>query len=168
MQAIQNKSTRQILNTIAQGDCIEVMRQMTANSADFILTDPPYLSRPIRTHHPERCQCLLALKSSRGSNDSFKSTVVGLNDVVEILACAMLRVGRHFSFSLQPGDGFGIGPELVCRDRRRWTVAHSCQRFSEETIGRTGVPSVRQHEVDQPAVLIDRSEQYFHFPPTFT
>jgi len=43
MQAIQNKSTRQILNTIAQGDCIEIMRQMPANSVDFILTDPPYL-----------------------------------------------------------------------------------------------------------------------------
>jgi len=43
MQAIQNKSTRQFLNTIAQGDCIEVMRQMPANSVDFILTDPPYL-----------------------------------------------------------------------------------------------------------------------------
>jgi len=43
MQAIQNKSTRQLLNTIAQGDCIEIMRQMPANSVDFILTDPPYL-----------------------------------------------------------------------------------------------------------------------------
>jgi hypothetical protein len=43
MQAIQNNSTRQPLNTIAQGDCIEVMRQMPANSVDFILTDPPYL-----------------------------------------------------------------------------------------------------------------------------
>lgn len=43
MQAIQNNSTRKFLNTIAQGDCIEVMRQMPANSADFILTDPPYL-----------------------------------------------------------------------------------------------------------------------------
>ena len=28
MQAIQNNSTEQLLNTIAQGDCIEVMRQM--------------------------------------------------------------------------------------------------------------------------------------------
>jgi len=43
MQAIQNKSTRQFLNTIVQGDCIEIMRQMPANSVDFILTDPPYL-----------------------------------------------------------------------------------------------------------------------------
>ncbi|HLH34687.1 MAG TPA: DNA methyltransferase [Alloacidobacterium sp.] len=43
MQTIQNNQTNQLINTIAQGDCIEVMRQMPANSIDFILTDPPYL-----------------------------------------------------------------------------------------------------------------------------
>lgn len=43
MQAIQNNSTGHFINTIAQGDCIEIMRQMPANSVDFILTDPPYL-----------------------------------------------------------------------------------------------------------------------------
>ncbi|HVB55503.1 MAG TPA: DNA methyltransferase [Candidatus Acidoferrales bacterium] len=43
MQAIQNNQTSQLINTIAQGDCIKVMRQMPANSVDFILTDPPYL-----------------------------------------------------------------------------------------------------------------------------
>ncbi len=30
-------------NQILHGDCIQVMRQMPANSVDFILTDPPYL-----------------------------------------------------------------------------------------------------------------------------
>jgi site-specific DNA-methyltransferase (adenine-specific) len=30
-------------NRIVQGDCIQVMRQMAPESADFILTDPPYL-----------------------------------------------------------------------------------------------------------------------------
>lgn len=30
-------------NQILHGDCIEMMRQMPANSVDFILTDPPYL-----------------------------------------------------------------------------------------------------------------------------
>jgi DNA modification methylase len=35
----QNNLTNQILH----GDCIEVMRQIPANSVDFILTDPPYL-----------------------------------------------------------------------------------------------------------------------------
>jgi DNA modification methylase len=30
-------------NQILHGDCIDVMRQMPANSGDFILTDPPYL-----------------------------------------------------------------------------------------------------------------------------
>jgi site-specific DNA-methyltransferase (adenine-specific) len=31
------------VNTILNGNCIEKMRQMPANSIDFILTDPPYL-----------------------------------------------------------------------------------------------------------------------------
>jgi DNA modification methylase len=31
------------INQIIHGNCIEVMRQMPANSVDFILTDPPYL-----------------------------------------------------------------------------------------------------------------------------
>jgi site-specific DNA-methyltransferase (adenine-specific) len=30
-------------NQILHGDCIDMMRQMPANSVDFILTDPPYL-----------------------------------------------------------------------------------------------------------------------------
>jgi len=30
-------------NRIVQGDCIDVMQQMAAESVDFILTDPPYL-----------------------------------------------------------------------------------------------------------------------------
>ncbi len=31
------------VNAILHGDCIEKMHEMPANSADFILTDPPYL-----------------------------------------------------------------------------------------------------------------------------
>ena len=42
MQA-QATTQKQFINTIMQGDCIDVMRQMPANSVDFILTDPPYL-----------------------------------------------------------------------------------------------------------------------------
>jgi site-specific DNA-methyltransferase (adenine-specific) len=37
--AVQN----QLINSITQGDCIEVMREMPVHSVDFILTDPPYL-----------------------------------------------------------------------------------------------------------------------------
>jgi len=40
-QAIAQQSS--FINQILRGDCIEVMRQMPANSVDFILTDPPYL-----------------------------------------------------------------------------------------------------------------------------
>ena len=31
------------VNAILHGDCIQVMRELTPNSVDFILTDPPYL-----------------------------------------------------------------------------------------------------------------------------
>ncbi|MGY4303834.1 DNA modification methylase [Bradyrhizobium sp. USDA 4369] len=34
-----------LLNTVAHGDCVEVMRRMPSASVDFILTDPPYLCR---------------------------------------------------------------------------------------------------------------------------
>ena len=42
MQA-QTTVQNQLINTIMQGDCIQVMHEMPANSIDFILTDPPYL-----------------------------------------------------------------------------------------------------------------------------
>jgi DNA modification methylase len=32
-------------NTILQGDCIDLMRRMAPGSVDFILTDPPYITR---------------------------------------------------------------------------------------------------------------------------
>jgi site-specific DNA-methyltransferase (adenine-specific) len=38
--AIQNQPT---VNSVVHGDCIEVMRTMSAASIDFVLTDPPYL-----------------------------------------------------------------------------------------------------------------------------
>jgi adenine-specific DNA-methyltransferase len=40
---IQATVRSQLVNTIMHGDCIEVMRQIPANSIDFILSDPPYL-----------------------------------------------------------------------------------------------------------------------------
>ena len=43
MQAFQSIQPSQLVNTIAHGDCVDIMRQMPANSVDFILTDPPYL-----------------------------------------------------------------------------------------------------------------------------
>jgi DNA modification methylase len=62
MQA-QTTVQNQFINTITQGDCIQVMRHMPANSAAFILTDPPYLvncrDRDGRTH-PERRESRLA------------------------------------------------------------------------------------------------------------
>jgi DNA modification methylase len=40
---VQAQVQNQFINKITQGDCIQVMQTMPANSVDFILTDPPYL-----------------------------------------------------------------------------------------------------------------------------
>jgi DNA modification methylase len=42
-QTVQLPRSPQQLDTVIQGDCVEIMRQMPAASVDFILTDPPYL-----------------------------------------------------------------------------------------------------------------------------
>jgi DNA modification methylase len=41
--SVQTQQQSSFTNQIVRGDCIEVMRQMPANSVDFVLTDPPYL-----------------------------------------------------------------------------------------------------------------------------
>jgi hypothetical protein len=45
---------------------------------------------------------------------------------------------------------------VVIEDGGQW---HCRQRFSQETMGRTGVSPIHQHEVDQPAMLVDGPEQ---------
>jgi Tfp pilus assembly protein FimT len=39
----QTSTQSQFINTVTQGNCIQVMAQMPTNCVDFILTDPPYL-----------------------------------------------------------------------------------------------------------------------------
>jgi DNA modification methylase len=43
MQTNQSHQTSDPTNTVLHGDCIQVMRNLSAKSIDFILTDPPYL-----------------------------------------------------------------------------------------------------------------------------
>jgi DNA modification methylase len=37
--------TTNFRNTVLNGDCIDLMRQIERNAVDFILTDPPYITR---------------------------------------------------------------------------------------------------------------------------
>ncbi len=73
MQAFQSIPTSQLINTIAHGDCIDIMRQMPANSIDFIVTDPPYLvnfrDRTGRSIQKRR-ECRLAQARDEGSASS--------------------------------------------------------------------------------------------------
>jgi DNA modification methylase len=36
--------THALLNTVIEGDCVEVMRRLPDESIDFVLTDPPYMT----------------------------------------------------------------------------------------------------------------------------
>ena len=45
MPTTSTNQTRIPSNRVLHGDCIEIMRSLSANSIDFILTDPPYLVR---------------------------------------------------------------------------------------------------------------------------
>ena len=38
-------TTAQPLNTVLHGDCLEVLPTLAANSVNFVLTDPPYITR---------------------------------------------------------------------------------------------------------------------------
>ena len=42
-EIVQFPRPRRQLDTVAQGDCVALMRQMPTASVDFILTEPPYL-----------------------------------------------------------------------------------------------------------------------------
>jgi len=76
--AINNEQQISFTNRIHHGDCIQIMKQMPANSVDFILTDPPYLvnyrDRTGRTIHndddeswlkPAMAQAYRVLKQDR-------------------------------------------------------------------------------------------------------
>ncbi|MBS0642292.1 MAG: DNA methylase [Proteobacteria bacterium] len=42
---IPSAATPLPVNTILQGDCLDILPQITAGSVNFVLTDPPYLAR---------------------------------------------------------------------------------------------------------------------------
>jgi hypothetical protein len=50
---------------------------------------------------------LHCLKASSRADDPLKCSVVCLDDVVEVLAGAMLRIVLQLAFSLQPAERFG-------------------------------------------------------------
>jgi predicted methyltransferase len=44
------------LNTVLHGDCVEIMRQMQPASIDFVITDPPYITRYCARDGAQRCE----------------------------------------------------------------------------------------------------------------
>jgi hypothetical protein len=44
-EAIMKNAVQFLGNAIVHGDCLKVFPDLSANSVDFILTDPPYINR---------------------------------------------------------------------------------------------------------------------------
>ncbi len=65
--------------------------------------DPPHYFKAL-----DRSGCRLhGLKASGRSDHSLECAIVGLDDIVQVLAGAMLRRVWKLIFSLQPADGSG-------------------------------------------------------------
>ena len=96
-------------NTIVKGDCLSILPTLAANSADFILTDPPYLvnyrsrdGRTIQNDHddtwilPAFAEMFRVLKS-----DSFAVTFYGwpsADKFLQAYRAAGFRVVGHLMF----------------------------------------------------------------------
>jgi DNA modification methylase len=108
--AIHTEQQISFTNRIHHGDCIEIMKQIPANSVDFILTDPPYLvnyrDRTGRTIHndvderwlkPAMAQAYRVLKQ----------------DPVAVMFCGWTKIDRFFDAWL--GAGFQPVGHIVFR-----------------------------------------------------
>ena len=102
---------------------------------------------------------LHGLKPSGWTDYLLESAMIGFDDVVQVLRCSVLGTSRELAFLFQPFDRFWVGAKLVRGDGGSRPVPHRCQGFAEETVCRTRVSTLQQHEVDQHAVLVDSPEQ---------
>jgi hypothetical protein len=71
----------------------------------------------------------------------------------------MLRVLGQLTFALQPANRLGIGAQLIECDRVRRPVTHRLQCLAHEAVCRARVTAIQQHEVDEPAILVDGAGQ---------
>ena len=99
------------------------------------------------------------LEASHGTDHPFETTMIGFNDVVEVLGCSMACMFGKLAFTMQPTDCLWVRAELIGGDRVRRPMGHRVQRLAQKPIGGARVPPVQQHEVDQPSLLVDGAKQ---------
>jgi hypothetical protein len=153
------------ISPLPSGGDLEDIKQLV-NKPDFVFDMRLTREAMPSASHPHDFEpfdrgggCLHRLKAARWPNDPFECAVVCLDDVVEVLARAVPGIGRQLAFSLKSADGLGIGAKLVCRNRGRRPVTHGRQRFSQEAMSCARVSPIHQHEVFQPAMFVDSTEQ---------
>ena len=99
-------------NTMIHGDCIEVMRTMAAESVDFILTDPPYITR----YKSRTDQTIRNDDNAAWLEPSFAE----MHRVLKADACAISFYGWpkvDLFFAAWKRAGFRVGGHIVFRKR---------------------------------------------------
>ena len=89
-----------MLNTIIQGDCLEVMRDMDDNSVDLVLTDPPYGRKITRKDNQFGSA---TNKSYRATGESWDDKIPEpeiFNEIFRISKEQIIFGGNYFSLPL--------------------------------------------------------------------
>lgn len=97
-----------LLNSVTQGNCVDLLKQMPTASVDLVLTDPPYVARYTASDgrtvpndnfaslSPALCECYRILR-----HHSFAVVFYGwvnIEKYVDAFRCAGFRVVGHFVF----------------------------------------------------------------------
>src|SRR5260370_3923571 len=80
------------------------------------------------------------LEASHWTDHPFETTMVGFNEVVEVLGCSMACIFGKLALTMQPTDRLWVRAELIGVNRglsQRW---HSAQRLARKTLAYSRSP----------------------------
>lgn len=91
------------LNTIIQGDCLEVMKQIPDKSIDLVITDPPYGIGIANKHTLSIKGASDSVKEfSKKEWDTFIPTKEYFDEIIRISKNQIIWGGNYFAHLLQP------------------------------------------------------------------
>jgi hypothetical protein len=111
--------------------------------------------------HPRRFH---SREGAGRSDHTLECAVIRLNDIVQIFRRPMLDMFRQQPVILQPLNYLGIRSQFVGCDRGWGERPYCLKGFAQETISCTRITPIRQHGIDERAVLVDSSKQRFPSP----
>lgn len=166
---------------IHHGDCLSVMSQMSANSVDSIVTDPPYglsfMGKDWDHGVPGEVFWQEALRVAKpgahllafGGTRTYHRLAVAIEDAGwEIRDCLMWLYGSGFPKSLNIGDGYGTAlkpgyePIIMARKPLTGTVATNVQQWGTGGINVDGCRIEGIKDVPASPRVVHRDGRIYH------